>query len=255
MDRRPPPGAQNEPVCARSSATPSRPPSPLRHHGREKKGWGTIHALFDRPDTDFLRARTGTLRTLIAETSAVSVGSNDGIRRFPAPWGTREAGAIPRWDTARAAGKAQPAWLFTRAEGIMTDIGRMAHVVPARNYPSARILTKPSLPASKNSFSSNPRSTSATRSWCPKWGLAYPGPGKRRACAGSQPARRRSHLKCLPPPSGADAWRRNRQRGRQLQHARQPEGHRGNIVCPCTAGPTTTRASCWARLSLTPRPA
>ena len=238
----------------RNPVSPRQAPAPS---WAREKGWGTIHALFDRPDTDFSSRQNGH----IADPDSGNIGGKRRQQRRhpPLPRHLGEParpGAIPRWDTARAAGKAQPAWLFTRAEGIMTDIGRMAHVVPARTQlPVSAYFDEALFAREQELIFKQSRSTSATRSWCPKWGLAYPGPGKRRACAGSQPARRRSHLKCLPPPSGADAWRRNRQRGRQLQHARQPEGHRGNIVCPCTAGPTTTRASCWARLSSTPRPA
>ena len=93
MDR-PPPGAQDD-VCARSNATPSRPAKSLAPSwARERVGVQFTPLIGQTPI--FLRARTGTLRTLIAETSAVSVGSNDGIRRFPGTLGNPRGRGDPQ---------------------------------------------------------------------------------------------------------------------------------------------------------------
>ena len=53
----------------------------------------------------------------------------------------------------------------------MTELGQMAHVPARTQLPvSAYFDEALFLPASKNSFSGNPRNTSATRNWCPKSG-------------------------------------------------------------------------------------
>ena len=99
----------------------------------------------------------------------------------------------------------------------MTDIGRMAHVVPARTQlPVSAYFDEALFAREQELIFKQSRSTSAHQKLVPEVGIGVPWSRKTEGVCWFATSKASISSQMSAATVGADAWRRNRQRGRQL---------------------------------------